>query len=74
MDDIAAKCGLVACRFYVIGMCFGGHFNEKFELFFFSRTAGDLRVNILRRKRVRHPGTQVFVGKNLKKPLTHTHT
>ena len=34
MDDIAAKCGLVACRFYVIGMCFGGHFNENFEFFF----------------------------------------
>jgi hypothetical protein len=40
----------------------------------FLEHARDLRVNILRRKRVRHPGTQVFVGKNLKKPLTHTHT
>ena len=40
----------------------------------FLEHARDLRVNILRRKRVRHPGIQVFVGKNLKKPLTHTHT
>ena len=32
MDDIAGKCGLVACRFYAIGMCSGGRFNEKFEL------------------------------------------
>ena len=35
--------------------------------------AGDLHVNILRRKRVRHPGTQVFGGKNLKKKTPHTY-
>jgi len=41
--------------------------------FFFLEHAGDLHVNILRRKRVRPPGTLVFGGKNLeKKPHTLT--